>query len=942
MLRYNVRVDSSNVGMEEMSWDRKFLSQDLSYICGTTSTSYSLGKYKAISASNDLISSDATLSIETNDVVINGYAIVNGVKHRINSFDANGDAVKYIEYNGKYYYENDGQYTIDEFLDVVDGTPSYVTKSFNVDNDLFVSIDEVKWIEDMTLTLSGVTYEYDANSDTFMKDGDAVSLDDVEAHVFDVSSWNTVTKFMATKFSDSIKYDYSSMGYCSYIYYIIYNGVSYEVSMDGNEFICKIGDSKEKLYFRVGSDPSSEYAELTQDNLLANGISNVYDLYTLKDVNSYVKITCDGKDEYFLVKHDIITSQEGKRLLITVDSQHNNIGIGDILTISNETQTSTRLGILDDKFVIYDGGVHNLVDSLCDTVTIADTEYDISYPNGKFANTVCDVMVNESEVPMNVVLDKGELKIRRDGAIITDRGKIATDFILYSINKYDGVSINETPYRRYNSDEYVEVSLPPSYKLKVTDMIGSSTLVCDVDVDGDNISNATLDVIRENIMQEILSANAHYSLSGVNKIFGVRSITPQLPFSIKKRNEDDVILSSDYYYNLFDNLKLYVNSGYLMVRIPMSINVGGDAIQDNVVENDFFEYQKKLAINPIIDMEKDVYSPMYFNGKYAYSDTIFNPISEIRVNLHFRTRDLSNWKVNEAYNLIDTSGKTDGWFITDYEPYKSMNTSNLLGHSDLMGLLYFTNDDIYYQKSKVSKSFLRLSYYDSIDPQTQTLLATSTVFMDEHAMYKKFIDNSRKNVNTYTIVSESSSGMSEQSKIGVMTEIGKKGSITSLNEDARISSRFTISSKYGTDTSSEGFYIYMFKEYSEGLRPRQIFMKVEFNHAGVGSTIPFIKPMSWNSSGFPTKALQVGSSEFKNGIKLEMKYAQDYIPLYAVYDFKDKCYSYVFDERYADRKDDIITLNLFEPKMMDENSSSTSQENIEYTINFNDSQFKKQ
>lgn len=940
MLRYNIRVDGSNVEMEEMSWGEKFLSQDLSYVSGTTSASYSLGKYDRISASNNLVSSDATLAIESNDVTINGYIVIKMAQHKIKSFEKDGATINYIEYNGKYYYENDGNYVIENFLTIADGKPSHITKSFNASNDA-VEFDEIRWIEDMTVTISGDTYDYDINSDAFMLDGNGVILPNVEAHVYGNDNWRTITKFVARKFSEHTQYDYSSLRYCSYIYYIIYDGKPYEVTDDGTKFICKINEEEKSLYFRLSSDSSGEYIELTQSNLSANGINDVYDLYTLRNVSSYVKLSCDGKDEYFEVKHDVITSQDGSRILLTIGDQYTSVGVGDILTLSDATQSSVRLKVWDDKFVIYNGSIYYIVNNLCDTVTIADTEYDIHYPNGKAVNTFCYVVIGESNVSMNIVLDGGELKLKRDGAIVTDNGKIATDSILYSINNYGGISINGVNYRKHPNEDYIEVPLSPSYKLVVTDTVGSSTFVCDIDIDGEQISNATLDIIRRDIMQEILASTSHYSLSGVNKIFGVREITPQLPFLIKKRNSSDVILSSDYYYDLFDNLKLYMNSGFLMVKIPMSMNVGGDAIQDNVVENNFFEYQKKLAINPIIDMEKDVYSPMYFDGKYAYSDTMFNPISEIRFNLHFRTRDLSNWKVNEGYNLADTSGKTDGWFITDYEPYKSMNTSNLLDHSDLMGLLYFTNDDIYYQKNKVSKSFLRLSYYDSIDPQKQNLLATSTIFMDEHSMYKKYIDNSRKNINTYTIVSESSSGLSEQSKIGVMTEIGKKGSITSLNEDARISSRFTVSSKYDTDTSSEGFYIYMFKEYSDGLRPKQIFMKVEFNHAGVGSIIPFIKPMSWNLNGFPTKALQVGASEFKKGIRLETKYAQDYIPLYAVYDFKDKCYSYVFDDRYADRKDDIVTLNLFEPKIMDENSYDASQNSIEYSINFNDNQFKK-
>lgn len=108
--------------------------------------------------------------------------------------------------------------------------------------------------------------------------------------------------------------------------------------------------------------------------------------------------------------------------------------------------------------------------------------------------------------------------------------------------------------------------------------------------------------------------------------------------------------------------------------------------------------------------------------------------------------------------------------------------------SDLVGLLGFTNNDVYYQKSKIGKSFLRFSYYDSIDPQNQTLLATSTVFMDEHSLFKKYIDNSRKNVNIYKTISETSSATTCIDKITVESEFvdEKKKSSKATTWDKKI------------------------------------------------------------------------------------------------------------------------------------------------------------
>lgn len=113
-------------------------------------------------------------------------------------------------------------------------------------------------------------------------------------------------------------------------------------------------------------------------------------------------------------------------------------------------------------------------------------------------------------------------------------------------------------------------------------------------------------------------------------------------------------------------------------------------------------------------------------------------------------------------------------------------------------------------------------------------------------------------MNIYKTISETSSATTCIDKITVESEfVDEKKNQAKLqhgikkykiDENKRLGSRLIISNKYNTDTSSEGFYIYMFKEYSKNLHPRQIFMKVDFNHAGIGSTIPFIKPMEWEET----------------------------------------------------------------------------------------------
>ena len=993
MLRYNIKVTEDDISREKMSWDEKFLSQDLSYVSGVTSTSYHLEKYGMIPASNSMVSSDATLRVVSENVHRNGYCIIRDKEYDVKKVKVNGKDVNYIEVNGTFYYEVDGKYVIDNMLkkdgdsvisgevivdsktnsgNTVDNESKDTANSGNtVDNESkdtvnsgnTVNIDTIVWIEDGKVTIDGKTYWYDENEEKITLDG-VYFIDNYESvtkckkdgiKFFNFNPPIEVTKFKLTKAFDEIGYDYSKVSYCSYLYFINFNGECHNIAFTKNKedgsftFFCDYNGKELPLFFKV----SDSYIELNSANLASNGIEGVYDYESLKSITSYVKVSCKDGDVYVEVEHDVISANDGDRVLVQLSDSYTSFGIGDVITFHNDDSTE-ELKVYGDgnefdkknEFVVYNGNKIGLVKNLCDTVTIGGHEYPIHYVNGMYEGKEkdCVIDVDGSNVTMKLVSNK---KVKPYGYVIVEGHEVATNddsynINEYNINNYDGVTINGKSYKRYKSESenvnVIPTDLPSKYMLEVDDVVGSSILVCKAFLPTEGLPKNEYITIGKETLQRVVGASSALRLTSVNKIFGVREITPLLPFSKKSYDYKD-ITSSKYYYDLFDSLSLYCSMGYVSVKFPMTMHVGDDAMQDDIVENDFFEHEKSLAINPIIDMEKDVYSPKYIdnNGKYKGSETVFLPISEIRVNLHFRTRDLDTWKVNEGFNLVNPSGNTDGWFVTDYYPYsgntkmkdKNGNNIDLMEVSDLVGLLNFTNDDIYYQKSKVSKTFLRFSYYDSIDPNRQMLLATSTVFMDEHTLFKKFIDNSRKNVNTYSLVS-AEKNTRDLNKISVMSEL-KDGNSAVIEESKRLSSRFVITNKYDTDTSSEGFYIYMFKEYSENLHPREIFMKVEFNHAGIGTTIPFIKPMRWWNKGgsskiwFPKEELSLSKDrdEMKKGVELEKKNAQDYIPLYAVYDFKNKEYVYVFDKRYVTVNDGVASINLFELKLRDESNDST-------------------
>ena len=1000
MLRYSVKLNKDNIKRENMSWGEKFLSQDLSYVSGVTSTDYHLEKYTMIPSTNDLVSSDSTLSIVSENVIRSGYCIVRDKIYHISTIQIDKSEKPYIEFNGKFYYqyENDNGeqwYKIDNVLSINNDKNIYPTeKELLVERDKnedYITFDTIYWIENNTITIDGVTYDYDSDENGIrIGDGDIISdysgvteslNNKIEFVKFSDKSVKEVTKFKLTKSYDERRYDTSKISYCKYVYFIKFSGQYYNVIEEDGNFVCYVMGDKCGLYFTVGSNVDDgngdSYHEFTKENLIKfNGnLNNAYNYDSLKDINLYVKAKCDKEDEYKYVKveHDVINSNYGNRILLQITDDYSSFGIGDIIRVGKVGSAILRVFEDDESsFVIYNGNRYNLLNNLCDKVVISNHEYSVSYPNGRKDGSDVLVDIDGSNVAMKLYYGKNGKQLKPYTSVIVEgslnvgdnvveKTKIASYDVYYDLKEYDGVSINGKNYMRYNemSDgnviyyDTIDTDLDESYILEIDDMLGSNNLICKAYLPTYLLSQETEEEINSYIIQVVITNSTDFYVNAFNKIFGIRSIDPYLPF-YKKQYSVDTIYSSDYYYNLFKNLVLFSNIGYISVKFPMVMKDGGDVIQDDIVSKEFFDYQKKLAINKIIDMEKDVYVPKFIpikgktKGKYSGSSTTFKSLNEIRVNLHFRTRDLSNWKVIE----------NGGWFITDYYPYATMKDKDkLMETSDLVGLLDFTNNDVYYQKSKLAKSFLRLSYYDSTDPQTQTLLATSTVFVDEHALFKKYIDNSRKNVRIYKTVSSNEDELVDTSKITVKSELTDSEEVVIANndgrgsnseiiidEDVRLSSRFKIINKYDTDTSSEGFYIYMFKDYSKKLYPKQIFMTVEFNHAGVGLSLQFIKPMSWKKVGdneelTPQEPLELDSEELKDGILLEQKYAQDYIPMYGVYDFKNKEYAYVFDNRYVDvnEEEGVANLNLFELKIKDEsNDDNASTNNIErYVIDSN-------
>ena len=1027
MLKYSVRIGENNIKRDVLSWSEKYVAPDLSFVSGVTSQHYHVDKNELISGSIGGETNFSSLKLDTKNVCRNGYIVVKGKKYRIESgtkSTVSGGNFEYVNINGVYYYINGNTITVKNWLkqDWKYIDDKYVVKIVEGDvtgyvNDGYVELDTIYWIEDETVSIDGYRYifdrydksefstspggikYYDTGRSLYPEEVTDCKIDDSTGHGvidfnhFDKSSdYIYVTKFTLRKHEDKIL-EFDNISFCTYFYYVFYKDNYCPVKKINGSYVCQIPSR-----LLPGHD-ESDVTTTTKDVEIAAGLDFPERISELKSYDAYVTI----ENTRFMVEYMIQNSNDGDDIAVYLSDDTHNLNAGDTITLAYSSEDKTNFPVYEiggNWFVMYNNAKYMVEADIADTVTINDVEYDVSYPNGKVVDKDALVDIDGESVPMKYT-DHNTLK--RYGLIVT--GNSQADEAEYEIVSYSGVSINGTVYRVMDysnspNDKCIIADMPLTTDFIIDATEGSSLLICKPYLNPLEYDDDFINDMIPKLSGFYVSNKVNTKFYSKNRAFGKRPITPNIGYL-----SSDNAKSSNDYDGIFDKLILFTNSGYIQLDIPLTMNVANNAMQEDTVKRDFYDKEKKKAINPIVDMEKDVYEPAFMVGRYNGSETDFRPISEIEVNLHFRTRNLDNWKVNDPNVNLEVSGEikkdeegkfvsdttNDNWFCTDFYPYKQILESPepeksgiikgdiVRRASDLMGLLYFDNDDVFYQKDNIAKSFLRFSYYDSPDPNTQSLLCTSTVFMDEHAMYKKYIDNSRRNVNDYGIVQETQYQRDENgnmkfpkqvveslsgktiNRISVDSEClegGHKRGRTKYNKDdididalesdeKRISSRFIIKNKYATDTSSEGFYLYIFREYSENLRPKPIYMKVDFNHAGIGRTIPFIIPMKWTGSTenenemLPYIRLTLDSTQnthpttgeklpshlelLKRGYPLSYIYAQTYIPLYAVYDFKNKKYVYVFDDRYVlgdDAKNNRLVLNLFELKIMDEKTAT--------------------
>lgn len=384
---------------------------------------------------------------------------------------------------------------------------------------------------------------------------------------------------------------------------------------------------------------------------------------------------------------------------------------------------------------------------------------------------------------------------------------------------------------------------------------------------------------------------------------------------------------TDTYSFIFDSsntqvsfVQKFVGTLNLDVAFDSDYNVG--LLQDDVLANQYAEEVKKRNINPIIDFERKMFTPVRYNESNFdnIADDYFTNISEVEFNLHFRQR--TNDGVDEGkapWRTDDTLGWNNYWLSEHNNNFvlSPKRDDMKVTDADLLVFLGYTDGDVYFQRNILKKSFIRLSFYDTTDRRTQNLLFYSTMFYDTGEAFTKYTKARAFSTDDgYYGITDNES-----------TFVANEYTNDEENKQFRICARFSARDNLDMQHSSEGFYTYFYPSLVSGTVPNVVYMKVEFNHAKYGRVVPFVMPSEDGGDGkinvieptdskFPIHYMMMDEHDEYSKVNWDKLNKDMYIKVYIKYD--DLHHQYVWylarnKEEYE--TDNKMVLNLFEPRV---------------------------
>lgn len=963
MLTKKIRINLNNQ-LEDVSIDDMFISSDLLYITGSTSSDYRLTE-------NDVVWISTPYTVEMEKANVSEVKTVNRkgfilhdkeleIKylHYYNNNSASQSVVQiaYVEHNGIVYYQ-EPYLSVLHF--VIDGE-TYVVSEENTT----LLIKEKLYIEDNKAVIDDKTYYLSINAnneyflvgdDGLMYVGNDIDYTNIDANTTQISKFRIDIKPSSVIKTKSI----SRFGWLPYIIYNNHNIYFEEFynESDGTKGFGPVIDG-------VGFNCDSIYNTDEQEYIAERYDSRNYLYYSELEGRQLAFIMVEGSlyEIFFEPSENLSTS------LLSIETQQPDLPVmvNDILTVYTEDNVTVLEVKTDDnnlKYISLNGKRYSVKPHICDKVNINNDEFLLTYSGdsshvyvGMLASTVLNdgevmyFMVESIDANNQVTSLKKVVKLfdSWENALTMQVGRMMntamyTNAPSYLVTQYEAIDIDGIAYPIEQAlvgstyKEIINLDTNYHYRLKVVDMLGSNKIICTPYVLPELFPKDEYDLAIADIVNVMVN-----NTTIIEKSCGVLGFeTLEAGAYIVNHLNSNAPNSTLDLSGLVGNITIAHHKNFF--NIPISLN-STTSLYDRKTDTALSLYGENYLdtlINAQTDMEKDVYTPIYVN-----KDNEEMEIESIQFNLHFRTRDLESWKIiedegkNASNEELSLNSPFCNWFITDYYPYNQIPVGgwdDMMSHSDLMGFLYFTTQDIQEKRTKVSKSFLRLTYYTSKNPLTQKMLGTSTIFFDCDRFYD-ILNTQKDNKHTYFKVcqtlNDKLSVKSPQDKgfdvnlslqPTVLNEVFdvESNSLIALpdnlsnDENLRLDSRLEVFNRYENTHSSEGFYPYILKYFAKKTKVQKIYMKMEFFHAGTGVKIPMILPTDKDKNAITTWTPTV-LDEFKEGYDLSEVYDRLYIPLNLYYSKKSHRFVYTLDDtnRYllACLKNNKFVFNIFELK----------------------------
>lgn len=936
MLKYSFKLVTSPE-LQPIDYSELYVAKDLSYISGVTDYHEGMRNGEEVSISSPFLNYNVRRPIILKLVRRQGYVLVKERYqiHSLKNIGPKNEEVFYIEYKGVYYYMFDN-FSIKGFM--IDGN------FIQTNSDNTVTIPTKYWIENGKVEIKGEWYYVDTNlipnqnflngyeEPTIKKYGDNSILEKIDGQNvkiidYEYSKWHNIYKFtIQTNGRDEFLIKGATTG--DYFPFVKYNDEIYTIKTYDDGY----GTFIEGKFYPM-SDVSS------------------FEEFTSLD-NPLIKI----EDKTLSVNTTFMANGNGSNLVLFTEDENKAFNPYDVIIAESDDLEFVKKVCKSDSgifYVEYDGIKYNVESNVCDTIKINEVDYEITYTNRK--KTLGFITIEDKKIELSFYQENGIKKssIKNQIYYLNDKGivefgsqKKSSTEPFFEVTETSGITLDngvKCPVFAENrfitkNENGIENDLKcfikghKKYELQIAGLEGAQMLICSSISSEDDIFE------QKRINSEICDNVEHFHFYFKNTLFGDRKITPMI--GAESSLLADHPISSKTITNFDNGLIINQIHNYITLPIGLGEKVDPSINKDDITQNEFVNDRIVENINNTVDMEKDVYYPAFKKeGKFAQ-------IEELVFNLHFRTRDLDSWKVIQdnsieiatvnGHSLVYSPNNNEcNWFVTDYYDYQESNQQDdLQNSSDLIGFLGFDDNDISYRKNKISKSFLRLSFYSTTNPQTQVLLSTSTIFMDENRLFKKMLNGKMVSGDTFKEVQfkEDLENMSFYKSPNVISELyDNSNKQIKIDKNKRLDSSFIVKDKYNTDTSSEGFYLYLFREYSSKLREGTIYMKVDFCHAGNGLVIPFIIPKSIETGSILYLNNYNDINEMKEGIPLNKVYDNLYIPIKVIYSESDNKYWYYLPSEYienstlgfGEENDNKMIFNLFELKIRNQSYETT-------------------